>query len=57
MTGACISYRIKLAFLAPDIVEAIMAGQQPADLTAQKLIRNVDLPMDWVEQRRILGFI
>ena len=56
MSGACISYRIKLAFLAPNIVEAIMCGQQPVDLTAQKLIRGVDIPMEWDQQRRILGF-
>jgi len=27
-----------LAFLAPDIVEAIAAGRQPADLTAEALL-------------------
>jgi len=56
VTGPAISCRIQLAFLAPDIVEAIIAGRQPADLTTQKLIRGTDLPLDWAEQRRILGF-
>lgn len=45
-----------LAFLAPDIVEAIMAGKQPAHLTTQMLIRQVDIPIDWQEQRHALGF-
>jgi site-specific DNA recombinase len=45
-----------LAFLAPDIVEAIMAGKQPAHLTTQMLIRQIDIPLDWQEQRRALGF-
>ena len=35
------------AFLAPEIIEAIAAGRQPADLTAHRLIRNIDLPTDW----------
>ena len=45
-----------LAFLAPDIVEAIMAGKQPAHLTKQMLIRQIDIPLDWQEQRQVLGF-
>ncbi len=47
---------IQLAFLAPDIVEEILKGQHPVDLTAEKLKRLPSLPHDWVEQRRILGF-
>ncbi len=46
---------IHLAFMAPDIVQAIARGEHPADLTAEKLIRMVPLPEDWVEQRRMLG--
>jgi site-specific DNA recombinase len=42
------------AFLAPDIVEAILDGRQPADLGIQKLLR--DLPLDWAAQCRLLGF-
>ena len=42
------------AFLAPDIVEAILAGGQPIDLTVDKLTRN--LPLSWAEQRKRLGF-
>ncbi len=45
-----------LAFLAPDIVEAIIAGKQPVHLTTQMLIRQVDIPLDWKDQRRALGF-
>lgn len=45
-----------LAFLAPDIVEAIIAGKQPAHLTNQTLIRGLDLPVDWQGQRSALGF-
>lgn len=50
-----ISRTVPLGFLAPDIVKAILNGRQPAHLTASDL-RRIDLPMDWDEQRRILGF-
>ncbi len=46
---------ITLAFLAPDITEAILDGTQPADLA----LRNFGakkIPFDWAEQRRLLGF-
>ncbi len=46
---------LPLAFLAPDIVEAIAAGRQPADLTAETLIRHIDLPLDWNDQRALLN--
>jgi site-specific DNA recombinase len=49
-----VSRVVKLAFLAPDIVETIIDGRQPQDLKIKTLFR--DLPMDWVEQRRMLGF-
>jgi site-specific DNA recombinase len=45
---------LQFAFLAPDIVEAILDGHHPPDLTVQKLLRG--LPLDWNEQRRRLGF-
>lgn len=43
------------AFLAPDIIEAILDGHQPADLTVKKLSRR-RLPLNWAEQRKQLGF-
>ncbi len=45
-----------LAFLAPDIIEAILDGRQPVELTATRLKRLTDLPASWAEQRRLLGF-
>jgi site-specific DNA recombinase len=51
-----ISRLLPLAFLAPDIVEAIMAGQQPVELTTKRLKRFDRLPMDWQQQRQVLGF-
>lgn len=50
-----VSRIIRCAFLAPDIVEAILAGRQPPDLTLDKVLDK--LPMDWAEQRRVLGVV
>ena len=47
---------IRLAFLAPDIVEAILSGRQPADLTLTRLKRLGDLPLSWSEQRALFRF-
>ena len=46
----------RLAFLAPDIVCAILEGRQPTPLTAARLTRITQLPLDWSEQRKALGF-
>jgi site-specific DNA recombinase len=51
-----VSSVLPLAFLAPDIVEAIAKGQRPADLTAHRLIRHHNLPVSWAAQRQLLGF-
>ena len=47
---------LKISFLAPDIVTAIVNGRQPRSLTRQKLARIKGLPMDWEAQRVALGF-
>ena len=49
-----VSRVINLVFLAPDIVESIIAGQQPADLNVEKLTKRTDLPLDWNQQRQLL---
>ena len=51
-----ISRLLPLAFLAPDIVEAILAGRQPLELTSKHLKRFDNLPVDWDHQRKALGF-
>jgi hypothetical protein len=51
-----LSRTLQLAHLAPDIIEKILAGQQPDDLTATKLKKLRNLPLCWQEQRKILGF-
>lgn len=46
---------IPLAFLAPSVVEAVCAGRQPPDLTAENLTRRLGLPVSWTEQEKTLG--
>ena len=46
---------IKLTLLAPDIVESILAGLQPPDLTLISFLRS-PIPVDWNEQRKKYGF-
>lgn len=46
---------IRLAFLAPDIQRAILAGKQPIDLSLVRIL-ECDLPIAWDDQRQILGF-
>jgi len=40
-----------LAFLAPDIVQSVLRGEDPPSLNAEQLIHLVPLPMDWTGQR------
>jgi site-specific DNA recombinase len=52
-----VSRLIRLAFLAPEMVERIVAGRQPPELTAQALkAGRFDIPVDWAAQKRALGF-
>jgi hypothetical protein len=50
-----ISSVIPFALLAPDITSAILDGTQPIDLNLDRLISR-SLPLDWAEQRSVLGF-
>ena len=47
---------VRISFLAPDIVAAILEGRQPGLLTRQKLARMNDFPLEWEAQRAVLGF-
>ena len=46
---------LRVSFLAPDILEAILNGTQPADMTLERF-RNA-IPLDWSTQRQIFGFL
>jgi hypothetical protein len=48
-----VSRVVRLALLAPDIVEAILAGKQPASLTLKDLM--APFPVEWAGQRERFG--
>ncbi len=50
-----ISKLLKVTILAPDIIEAILDGRQPPNLTLADCCKP--MPHDWDGQRRQLGFI
>jgi DNA invertase Pin-like site-specific DNA recombinase len=45
---------VGLAFLSPELVEAILQGRQSVELTATRLT-ELDLPLDWTEQHKLLA--
>lgn len=46
---------LRLTLLAPDIVEAILMGEEPSGLSLTTLTKQ--LPRDWTEQREGLGMV
>jgi hypothetical protein len=52
-----VSRLIRLAFLAPEVVELIVAGRQPPELSAHALqTGRFNIPVEWAAQKRTLGF-
>ena len=52
-----LSSLVRLSYLAPDILRAVLDGRQPIELTPARLLAlSKDLPHDWKEQRLFLGF-
>ena len=47
---------LRVSWMAPDIIEAIVDGRQPPELVGRRLLRVADMPLDWAEQRLIFGF-
>ncbi len=57
-TGRCskrMTRLVRLSWLAPEIVDAVLAGRQPHGLTARSLL-SAELSMDWAGQKAALGF-
>ena len=48
-----VSRILRLTLLAPDIVEAILDGRQPAELQLDDLLKG--FPLEWEEQRECLA--
>jgi hypothetical protein len=41
------------SLLSPQLIEAILQGRQPVELTTTRL-SGLDLPLDWTEQHSLL---
>ena len=54
VSSSYVSRLVRLAFLAPDIVTAILNGRHPPQLTANRLMDDTRLPLDWRGQRELL---
>ena len=54
ISSSYVTRLLRLAFLAPDIVTAILNGRHPPQLTANRLMDDTRLPLDWVAQRELL---
>jgi site-specific DNA recombinase len=52
--GRSVRRLIRLGTLSPRIVEAIVEGRQPPNLTVISLIRRIDLPLLWSAQEQAL---
>ena len=48
-----VSRILRLTLLAPDIVEAILAGREPSGLSIERL--RAAIPADWEAQRELFG--
>jgi hypothetical protein len=55
VTEHFVSRQLELAFLAPDIVAAILEGRQPADFTLDRALKT-KRPLSWADQRASWGF-
>ena len=52
INGSFVGRIVRLTLLAPDIVELVLAGRQPAKLTLKVLM--APFPVEWDRQREVL---
>jgi hypothetical protein len=46
---------VRLGFLAPQLVQSILRGRHPLELSAKQLSLQVTLPNEWKDQMARLG--
>ena len=52
-----VARHLPLACLSPGIVEAILSGRQPVELTTWDLLNRIEIALTWNDQARRLGCI
>ena len=55
VTSSYVTWVVYLVFMAPEIIQRIVQGQQPDHLTADSLIRLGATPVTWSKQWAWLG--
>jgi DNA invertase Pin-like site-specific DNA recombinase len=55
VSGSYFSRLVKLSFLSPEIIQAIIRGRQPQELNAKYLARLAGPPTSWSDQKVLLG--
>jgi site-specific DNA recombinase len=55
LTGSYVTRLLRLAFLAPDLVERILNGTQPSEISIQLFALRKEIPLCWQEQVRALS--
>jgi DNA invertase Pin-like site-specific DNA recombinase len=54
VTASYVTRIVRLAFLSPALVEAILAGSQPAPVNGAAITASGAIPANWVEQQAVL---
>jgi len=55
VTGSYFTRVLRLSFLAPEILNAILRNRHPIELSAKRLVNQKRLPVAWPSQRALLG--
>jgi hypothetical protein len=55
VTGSYFTRVLRLSFLAPEILKAILRNRHPIELSAKRLANEIRLPVAWEAQRALLG--
>jgi hypothetical protein len=55
VTGSYFTRVLRLSFLAPEILKAILRNRHPIELCAKRLANEIRLPVAWEAQRTLLG--
>jgi hypothetical protein len=55
VSGSYFTRVLRLSFLAPEILQAILRNRHPIDLSAKRLANKTRLPVAWDAQRAVLG--
>ena len=53
--GSYFARILRLSFLSPDVVRAILCDDHPVELNAKRLANEVRIPAAWGDQRAVLG--